>query len=74
MSATPFASKPFPTGTTPTGRRVTLCYCGGGDAHEWRPFGGGGRILACFSEAPIRKPATVTVCAAVPSEAEETTP
>lgn len=34
---------------------VTVCYCGGGDVHEWMPHGGGMRILACPPE-PSQKP------------------
>lgn len=30
--------------------RRTDCYCGGGDRHEHRPSGGGGRILSCPPE------------------------
>lgn len=26
--------------------RETECYCGGGQAHPWKPNGGGNRILA----------------------------
>lgn len=57
VATTPrWASEPYPRGVTAQGRYVILCYCGGGDLHEWRPDGGGARILSCFVEAPIRKP------------------
>lgn len=36
-----------PMGTTESGRRVVICYCGGGPIHEWKPNGGGMRILKC---------------------------
>jgi len=31
------------------------CYCGGGDEHEHRPYGGGTRILACPPEPFVPK-------------------
>lgn len=49
-----------PKGKTKDGRAVTVCYCGGGPAHEWRPNGGGMRILACPSWAPAPKPVTAS--------------
>lgn len=45
-----------PTAKTASGRTVIVCYCGGGGAHEWMPYGGGTRILACPSWAPEPKP------------------
>ena len=57
-----------PTATTKSGRVVVVCYCGGGDAHEWRPHGGGWRILACPSWDPAPKPAALVDAGAAPSE------
>lgn len=48
----------YPTGKTTDGRTVIVCYCGGGDIHEWIPNGGGLRILACPSHEPQPKPAS----------------
>ena len=35
---------------TAIGRIIIVCHCGGGPAHEYRPHGGGARILACPPE------------------------
>lgn len=44
-----------PKGRTVSGREVVVCHCGGGPAHEWKPNGGGMRILACPSDWPAAK-------------------
>lgn len=50
--ATANARRKLPKGRTAGGREVTICFCGGGPAHEWFPHGGGFRILACPSDWP----------------------
>lgn len=48
-------SQQLPKAVTVSGREVVVCYCGGGDAHEWKPNGGGMRIMACPSDWPQAK-------------------